>query len=168
MYEVLIWQTVILLILGLTLVIVVTFLHCALQRSLGKQACQYCDMLFIRFSVDKEWLWQNLLPEAQPEIQWVAGSGAHRGEVFNTNDEVFFASPALLGHRGTLKICGVLQLPLCLSLCFIIKDDSSMQHKKHIAKFCTTAPTGDRWGREMDGREWHINPAGSSLTNRMP
>lgn len=61
------------------------------------------------------------------------------------------------GHRGTLKICGALQIPLCLplshSLCFIIKDDFSIQHRKHIEKFCTATPTGDRRvgrGRAMD------------------
>lgn len=44
-------------------------------------------------------------------------------------------------------------LPPSLSLCFIIKDDFSIQQWKHIEKFCTATPTGDRRvgrGRAMD------------------
>lgn len=158
MNEVLICQIVLLLILSL--VTVVVFLHRASKRSLGKQAGQYCDALFIWFPDENK---RRIFCQAcqkdkslslRPSLKSSGWSGLVPSEVFYTNDEVFFASRHRQGCGGTLKICGVPQIPLCLSLCFIIKAEFSMQHEKHIEKFCTAAPAGDRWrGREMDVEE---------------
>lgn len=78
----------------------------------------------------------------------------------------FCTSLALPGPQTIFEDLPRRSLPA--SLCFIIKYDSLIQHTKHTEKYCATAPTRDRQGRKMDGRERHINPAGSGLTNRMP
>lgn len=54
------------------------------------------------------------------------------GEVYSTNDEVFFCFPGFDRDAGELwRFVGRCRSPLCISLCFIIEDDSSTQHKKH-------------------------------------
>lgn len=65
-----------------------------------------------------------------------------------TNDEDCFA----FGHRGTLEICEVLRLPLCLCLCFIIEHNFSMQRWRHIVKLCNAASTRRRQTLRQRGR----------------
>lgn len=109
--------------MALSLVITVVFLLCASKISLCKKAGQYCDKLFITFPVDFMsviFCQKDKSVSLKPGLKYSGWSCLVPTEVrYYTNDEKFFALPALPGpERNFEDLWGTADpsLPLSVSL----------------------------------------------------